>query len=921
MLWLGLSCSLLGQVVSGQQSAPSASSAAKVQADASQKEEAYVIEQSLLSQSYEADGTGTFEDTTRVHLLSDAGVERFGLLTLSYQKNFESADFDYVRVRKPDGKVVNTPLEEVHDIEAEITRAAPYYSDLRERQIAVRGVGVGDTVEWRSTTHILKALVPGHFWTHYWFTKYANVQDEEFRLSVPKDLYIKVKSQDPQPKIQEEGSRRIYDWKRSQLKREEEDPKLKYGLPFKQPQPDVEVSTFKSWEEIGHWYDSLQRDRVAPSAEIKAKALELTKDAKDEDEKIRSLYDFVATHFRYIGVAFGIGRYQPHSASDVLDRSYGDCKDKHTLLASLLAAIGVQASPVLISSRHTLDRDVPSPSQFDHVITAVHRGKDLTWLDATSEVAPFGMLTANLRDKEALVIGVDGSSQLIRTPDKPGVEPFENLQLTGELSDSGELRASMQHQVRGDSEILMRHLFHSTGRAEWKDLVRRYSQVTGFGGSISDVEATAPENTREPFHLKYKYDRTDYSDWVRNKRISVPLPWISIPGLSDDHEKSGQPVYLGAPTNIDYQAELKLPKGYTPQLPADVDAKTDFAEYHSKYSIQDGVLHAERQVKVLVKEVSSSQFGKYREFLHKLDDDQGAWVTFTGSSPAQTSTAQSTAPPTQDTSPDATTLRWPAPPDTDAGREFKDGLAFLRLRRYDAALAKLEEAAQRNPRLPGVWVSLSTIHWMKGRRDEALEDRRRQTRETPELAIAWASLAYYLLQLQEREQAIPVLKRWVELAPEDTLGIVTYGRTLTALKKYPEAIELFQNQLNHNPRDRYYLGLAQAYLGSGQSEQAFENYKKAIDIASEKSPIENDAAYELADKNLHLSEAEEWATAAVHDAEQESANLSLEKLDRKSFLLMNQISTFWDSLGWIYFRKGEYRKSEQYLNASWWLRQ
>ena len=51
--------------------------------------------------------------------------------------------------------------------------------------------------------------------------------------------------------------------------------------------------------------------------------------------KIRALYSLVATRYRYIGIAFGIGRYQSHSAAEVLEKQYGDCKDKHTLLGWL----------------------------------------------------------------------------------------------------------------------------------------------------------------------------------------------------------------------------------------------------------------------------------------------------------------------------------------------------------------------------------------------------------------------------------------------------------------------------------------------------------------------------------------------------------------------------------------------------------
>ena len=100
--------------------------------------------------------------------------------------------------------------------------------------------------------------------------------------------------------------------------------------------------------------------------------------------------------FRFVEVPLrgnfpGIGRYQPHSATDVLSNDFGDCKDKHTLFAALLAAENIKAMPVLINSSAKIDPDVPSPAQFDHVITALPQGNGYQFLDTTPEVAPYGL--------------------------------------------------------------------------------------------------------------------------------------------------------------------------------------------------------------------------------------------------------------------------------------------------------------------------------------------------------------------------------------------------------------------------------------------------------------------------------------------------------------------------------------------------
>ena len=180
--------------------------------------------------------------------------------------------------------------------------------------------------------------------------------------------------------------------------------------------PTVQLTTFQSWEELGAWYASLEHDRRQPNDALKAKAEELVQGATDDMAKVKALYEYVSRNIRYVSLSFGLGRYQPHASGEVLSNGYGDCKDKNTLLAALLAAQGFQTTSVLIGSQHELDPEIPSPSQFDHVITRVPvNGKEI-WLDSTNGVAPFRMLAAPLRDKQALAIPLDGKASLVRTP-------------------------------------------------------------------------------------------------------------------------------------------------------------------------------------------------------------------------------------------------------------------------------------------------------------------------------------------------------------------------------------------------------------------------------------------------------------------------------------------------------------------------
>jgi len=129
--------------------------------------EAFVIEQDSTEIAFENDGMAARKTGTQVRIQSDSGIQRYALLTFPYQSSSESLDIDYVRVRKPDATLVLTPADNVQDLPSEITRQAPMYSDLREKHVAVKGLAIGDVLEYQAHWHTTKPLAPGQFWFGY----------------------------------------------------------------------------------------------------------------------------------------------------------------------------------------------------------------------------------------------------------------------------------------------------------------------------------------------------------------------------------------------------------------------------------------------------------------------------------------------------------------------------------------------------------------------------------------------------------------------------------------------------------------------------------------------------------------------------------------------------------------------------------
>src|SRR5215471_2926204 len=453
--------------------------------------EAFVIEQSNTSWRFEEDGTGRREQLFRIKVQSEAGVQQWGQVVAGYNAANEKLEIAFVRVQKADGSVVTTPPDAVQDLSSPVERIAPVYTDFRQKHVTVQSLRPGDTLEASFITTVHTPLAPRQFWGEYDFNdEDAIVVAEQFDLDVPASRKVTLKlnpGYETQPV--ESGGRRVYHWQRSHLKREELTDEAKKEKAIKAiTDPEraaIRFTTFTDWTDVGNWFAGLEHNARVVTPEIRAKAKELTAGRTTDIDKLEALYDYVSKNFRYVSLSLGLGRYQPRAAGDVLHDAYGDCKDKHTLLATLVDAAGLHASAVLINSSVKLDPDFPSPSQFDHVITrASAKGEDV-WLDATPEIGPFRMLSANLRHKQALLAVAGSGSRLVDTPANPPMQSRADLNISGVLSESGALSADVKLAVRGDLEMMLRSAFRGTPAPQWKQIANRLAADAGTGGDIS----------------------------------------------------------------------------------------------------------------------------------------------------------------------------------------------------------------------------------------------------------------------------------------------------------------------------------------------------------------------------------------------------------------------------------------------------
>jgi tetratricopeptide (TPR) repeat protein len=864
-------------------------------------DQALILEKLRTVVRFENDGSERREQTARVRVQSEAGVQRMGQLVFGYSSANEQLEMVYVRVRRADGSVVEATADDVQDLPAPVARDAPVYSDFREKHITVPGLQAGQELEYSMALRTEKPLIPGQFWMEYSFEKQIIVLDEELEVSLPGERTLKLKTQPGfEPQVSDEGGRRIYRWTSSNRKHESEDEKKKRLKKLKPEVPDIELSTLSDWDQVGRWYWELQKDRVTPTAAVRAKAEDLIRGKTTDLEKTEALYDFVASNFRYVSLSFGLGRYQPHAAAEILGNRYGDCKDKHTLLASLLESVGLHAYPALINSSHEINPDVPSPSQFDHVITVVPLNGQYVWMDTTTEVAPFRLLAFPLRNKKALLIPGDRPATLVETPADPPFPNRQEMEIEGKVSDLGKLEVTVRLRARGDNELALRAAFRRVSPSEWRDLVQTLNVFYALPGQVSDVKTGDPADTSTPFQLEYRVSQPNYLDWsARKTQSALFLPALGLPDADTDPDDKSAPLRLGSPAETVVRLKLELPERYVKRLPVPVTVKRDYGEYRSTYSLEGNRVIADRVLVTRVSELPAPRASDYLAFRRAVHSDEEQKL--------QLETAIAGTPA--------------IPADVKVEDLEESGAAAVRNQNYELAVQLFQRVLALDPKHKGAWNNLGRAYLGMQKADDAARAFQKAIEADPYDEFAYDNLGLAYWRQRKYDEAAGAFRKQLEINPLDEFAHGSLGAMYVEWEKYGDAVPELEKAASLKPENAFYqVGLGQAYLNLGQPDKALAAFDRAVELQPAPS-VWNDVAYELSKRKVHLDRAQQYAESAIAATAAALRNVSLDHLRLEDLTLVSGLAAYWDTLGWIYFQRGDLKQAQEFINAAWVLDQ
>jgi hypothetical protein len=357
---------------------------------------------------------------------------------------------------------------------------------------------------------------------------------------------------------------------------------------------------------------------------VAAKARELVAGVDDKRRRIAALADFARRQVRYVAVEVGIGGYRPHTPQQVMEQLWGDCKDKALLLVDLLKEAGIEAYPALarLDPDGRVDRDFPSPFQFNHMIVAVPAdglGLDADapvaggylFLDATQETGGLAWLQPAVQDQEVLVVRA-GRGELVRTPVRNAQEG-RRLDVALALKPEGDAAGTARLELSGESGAAFLHLNGGAKPQEVDRVIRRvFAALLPAGANLSDIRWQMTEGGVPVVKLEAKVGIPSLG--AAGEGALPPLPVPSMTDLPSSGLLDGRTLpVVETPFASRVTWRVTLPADACKSEGQDVTVRNDLGSFHQKVAIQGRELTLERGTELRQRWIDPAAFPALKE--------------------------------------------------------------------------------------------------------------------------------------------------------------------------------------------------------------------------------------------------------------------------------------------------------------------
>jgi len=302
------------------------------------------------------------------------------------------------------------------------------------------------------------------------------------------------------------------------------------------------------------WYGSLV-GRVDTTATPRLRALAESLRRESPSATIAAIHDHVRRGIRYVADARGESAFVPRAPDIVLDRAYGDCKDRAWLVATLARILGHRVDLVLTSTEPTPPVPGVALGLYNHVVCAFGEGEDRVVFDPTHPHLPYGALPDALVGARSLRFGSAGAEEVrfVAQDSLPSLDVTVRLDLDQAASSEATI------VLRGEAMAAVREARLRGTPTDAANVVSAIAGDSFYRVRLSNLSLSAETNDA----LQYRAS-ADLSQFVVASPTRRYLPLTPFPAVPTDAPlRRADELPLDLPTRPNLRLRVHVASGWT----------------------------------------------------------------------------------------------------------------------------------------------------------------------------------------------------------------------------------------------------------------------------------------------------------------------------------------------------------------------
>lgn len=399
-------------------------------------------------------------------------------------------------------------------------------------------------------------------------------------------------------------------------------PREPYSPPLDNFIEKIVVSTISSWEDFTSWERALLNDAFMTNNSIKKLTEKLTSDAENKYEVIDNIFHFVAQEIRYQqDYATYIAGVKPHSAPRVLERGYGDCKDKSVLFIQLAAEAGIDVNYALIRTTTSgkILKEIPN-QQFNHAIVYIPEQEGIEkgfFMDPTVDLLEKGNLRRDNQGATALVLDwKTGDFHFKKVPYQKAELNFQKINALYTISENNTVSISGVFTTRGRISSSLRRAFRTEGRGRkiFESMISRIFK----GATLESYETSDIEDITTPLKIGFKADASHLATKLDNE-YHYRIPHRILSGKTINLRERTLPLELGIHSMYHINTEIIIPEDFSiSRMPGSYKTKHSCMDISRKVSFKNNRITILEGYKQTCSKVDTEDYPSFRKTVQEV---------------------------------------------------------------------------------------------------------------------------------------------------------------------------------------------------------------------------------------------------------------------------------------------------------------